>query len=260
MSDLFTTLFLITVVLSFSCAPGSPAVSADGVPIAFQVQGKGSPALVFIHGWSCDKSYWEAQVAHFSKKHNVVAVDLAGHGESGLGRETYTMAAFGEDVAAVVEKLGLDKVVLIGHSMGGSVIVEAARRLPGKVIGLVGADTFQEIEPEWTQEQVDEWLASFREDFAGTTADFVRTMFTPASDSALVEKIVADMSAAPAEVALSALEKLFDFRKHGIAGALREVKIPVRCINSEKYPTNVEAGRRHGGCGPFRDERGPRNL
>ena len=245
MKKLTAILFSVVVFMTSGCAPERTAVSADGVPISFQVKGSGTPALVFVHGWCCDKSYWDAQVAHFSKKHKVVAIDLAGHGESGLGRKVWTMAAFGEDVVAVADKLGLDRMVLIGHSMGGAVILEAARRMPERVIGLVGADTFNNVEVNFTQDQVDEWFAPFRADFATATANLVRTMFTPASDSALVEKIAADMSAAPAEVGLGAFEESLDFHNNEITQALREVKAPVRCINSEKYPTNVEAGRRH---------------
>jgi pimeloyl-ACP methyl ester carboxylesterase len=245
MNDLIVSLFLLTVALSFGCAPERTAVSADGVPISFQVKGSGSPALVFIHGWCCDKSYWDAQVAHFSKKHKVVAIDLAGHGDSGLGRKVWTMAAFGEDVVAVADKLGLDRMVLIGHSMGGSVILEAERRMPGRVIGLLGADTFKIIEPEFTREQVDEWVTSFRAEFAQTTANYVRSMFSPTSDSVLVEQIVADMSAAPTEVGLGAMEASLDFVMNDLPGALRDVEAPIRCINSTKYPTDIEAARRY---------------
>lgn len=75
---------------------------------------------------------------HFSAKHRVVTLDLAGHGHSGLARTRYTMKAFGEDVQAVTQAVGGRRVILIGHSMGGSVIAEAARLLPGRVIGLIG--------------------------------------------------------------------------------------------------------------------------
>ena len=60
-------------------------------------------------------------------------------------RWEYTIETFGRDVAAVVEKLELEKVILIGHSMGGAVIIEATRQMPGRVIGCVGADTFHNI-------------------------------------------------------------------------------------------------------------------
>jgi len=239
-------LHILLLILIFSllagCAPDRTAVSADGIPIAFQVQGSGAPALVFVHGWCCDKSYWDAQVPYFSRKYKVVTVDLAGHGESGLGREAYTMESFGEDVVAVVDNLGLDKVVLIGHSMGGPVILEAARRMPERVIGLVGADTFNNVEQKF---QVDELLASLRANFSETTSGFVRSMFTPAADSLLVEKIAADMSSAPPEVGVSAIESISIYWNDKLTRALQQVQAPVRCINSGRYPTDIEAGSRY---------------
>ena len=54
--------------------------SKDGVSISYQVTGKGLPALVFVHGWCCDKSYWDPQVRYFAADHQVITVDLAGHG------------------------------------------------------------------------------------------------------------------------------------------------------------------------------------
>jgi pimeloyl-ACP methyl ester carboxylesterase len=57
------------------------ALSPDGFSIAYETLGEGSPALVFVHGWSCDRSYWAAQLEPFSRDFRVVAVDLAGQGE-----------------------------------------------------------------------------------------------------------------------------------------------------------------------------------
>jgi len=217
--------------------------SADGVSIAYRVVGSGKPALVFVHGWSCDQSYWDAQVPHFARQHKVVTIDLAGHGESGLDRNTWTMKAFGEDVVAVVKELGLDQVVLIGHSMGGAVIAEAAWRMPERVIGLVGADTFWNVERMSTQEEINEFLARLKISFTETTREFVSsTMFTPASDPVLVERIVADMSAAPPEVGLGAVEGM---SKQDLARAFEEVQVPIRCISAGNSPIDVEAARRH---------------
>jgi len=70
------------------------AISADGVSIAYEVRGEGEPALVFVHGWCCDRSYWDAQLPYFAQKYKVVAIDLTGHGESGLDRKEWTMGAF----------------------------------------------------------------------------------------------------------------------------------------------------------------------
>ena len=89
--------------------------SADGVMIHYETRGSGDRELVFVHCWSCDRCYWEEQLDEFSKDYQVVAVDLAGHGESGMGRETWSMEAYGADVAAVANKLGLKELILVGH-------------------------------------------------------------------------------------------------------------------------------------------------
>ena len=221
------------------------AISADGVSIAYEVKGEGEPALVFIHGWCCDRSYWKEQLSHFAEKYKVVAIDLVGHGESGLDRKEWTMGAFGEDVVAVVNKLNLKQIVLVGHSMGGHVLLEASRRMPKRVIGLVGVDTLHDFEFKFTQEQIDDWFSPLRSNFVEATKDNVRTMFTPNSDPTLVEKIVADMSSAPQEVGLGALEGYVDFQNNEIIQVLKEVKAPITCINSDQYPTNVETNQRY---------------
>jgi len=216
--------------------------SADGVMIRYEVVGKGEPTLVFVHGWSCDRSYWKAQVDEFARTYQVVTVDMGGHGESGLGREDWTLAAFGADVAAVVNKLNPDKVVLIGHSMAGGVNIQAARQLPGRVIGLIGVDTYKKFGTGYSQEQITEITAPFRADFATSVDGRVRSMFPENADSALVDQIAADMSAAPPEVAISAFENYFSGNAVEI---LKEVRVPIRAINSDMWPTDLETNRRH---------------
>ncbi len=106
------------------------ALSFDGVPITYEVGGSGAPALVFVHGWCCDRHYWDEQVDHFAAHYAVVTIDLGGHGASGRQRTAWTMSAFGRDVVAVVERLGLPQAVLIGHSMGGFIIQNFWRITP----------------------------------------------------------------------------------------------------------------------------------
>ncbi len=221
------------------------AISADGISIAYEVRGEGEPVIVFIHGWCCDRTYWKAQLPYFAQKYKIVTIDLAGHGESDLDRKEWTMGAFGEDVVAVVNKLNLDQVVLVGHSMGGFVILEAARRIPQLVIGLAGIDTLQNFEDKLTQEQIDEMLTPLRSNFVEFSRNFVLSMFTPTSDSALVEKIANDMSSAPPVVGIGALEGYIGFQNNEIIRVLQEVQAPITCINSDKYPTNVEANQRY---------------
>ncbi len=227
-------------------APRAPTVpSADGIPIAYEVHGQGSPALVLVHGWSCDRGYWKEQVADLAPEHQLVMIDLAGHGESGLGRKDYTMASFGEDVAAVVDSLKLEHVVLVGHSMGGDVIVEAAKRLPGKVAGLVWVDDYKSLGTPHSAEEVDAFVAKFRKDFRGTTTGFVRGLFGPGADPKLVERVAKDMASAPPAVALSALQNSFSYSRQ-VTATLAELKLPVVAINSDREPTDYESLAKYG--------------
>ena len=219
--------------------------SADGVPISYEVHGEGEPALVFIHGWSCDGRYWRNQVAHFANEHRVLVVDLAGHGHSGLGRQDYTMAAFGEDVRAMVEAEGVSEMILIGHSMGGPVSVATALLMPDSVKGIVGVDTFQDVGGDMGAEEFEALIGPLRENFRSGVAAFVQRMFGDETDASLREWVVADMSAAPPSVALSALEEMFkDVIEREARTAFAELEVPVVAINADIWPTNVEGNRR----------------
>ncbi len=220
--------------------------SVSGVPVAYEVRGEGPIALVFVHGWSCDRSYWSAQLGPFSRQYKTVAIDLTGHGESGLGQpQNWTIGSFGADVAAVVEKLGLQRVVLIGHSMGGDVVTEAARRLPGRVEGLIWIDTYKQLGTYRTPEQVQATVAPFRESFTETTRTFVRGMFPPTANESLVERVAADMSSAPSAVSLASMESSFSYDRLTPA-TLQRLKLPVIAINPDNGPTDRASMERYG--------------
>ena len=139
-------LFLSILFVCSACTyePVTSATSFDGVEINFSNQGKGEPVIVLVHGWTNNKSIWDGQVAHFSEDYNVIAIDLAGHGASGTNRSDWTMEAYGKDVVAVVEAVEAEEVVLVGFSMGGAVVVEAATILGDRVSGIVFADNMHD--------------------------------------------------------------------------------------------------------------------
>jgi len=220
--------------------------SKDGTLISYEIHGKGEPALVFVHGWSYDARYWRAQLSHFSKKYRVVVLDLAGHGHSGSTRLQYSMKAFGEDVLAVTEATGSHSVILIGHSMGGSVIAEATRLMPNRVIGLIGIDTLENIEYTMTREELEKMIAPLKKDFQTGSRQFVKEMILPHTDSQLREWILADMSAAPPTIALSAMNETMSQYITGEASKIfNEIRIPVFTVNGDLWPINYEANRRH---------------
>jgi pimeloyl-ACP methyl ester carboxylesterase len=220
--------------------------SKDGVPISYEVSGAGEPTLVFVHGWCCDARYWREQVLYFSKTHRVVTIDLAGHGHSGVSRSQHTMSAFGEDVRAVTEAADSSGVILIGHSMGGSVIAEAARLMPNRVLGLIGIDTLENIEYPLTREQLEGMIAPMESDFPAGSRQFVQMMISPHTDPELREWILSDISAEPPAVALSAMKDMMSQYITGEAAAIfDEIRIPVITVNGDQWPINYEANRRH---------------
>ena len=224
-------------------------VSADGVPVRYAVYGGGLPAIVFVHGWSCDRRYWVGQVGHVAGRFTVVTVDLAGHGESGTDRRSSTMPAFGDDVAAVVTGLDLPEVVLVGHSMGGDVIVEVARRLRPRVRGLVWVDVYRSLDESGsdaaTGEETAAFMAPFRTDFGAATRAFVRRIAGADTDPGLVDRIAEDMAAAPPHIALDAMRHAFSNERAAIAG-LRHAAVPAVAINPGSPPTDIESLARHG--------------
>jgi pimeloyl-ACP methyl ester carboxylesterase len=217
-------------------------ISADGVPIVYRVEGEGETALVFIHGWCCDSGYWKNQVPFFSKEYTIVTVDLAGHGESGVERESWSTESFGGDVVAVVNALDLDRVILIGHSMGGPVALEAARSLGGRVLGIVGIDTFQKLGIKAPDEIAKNFIKPFEQDFVGWTPNFVKGMFLPGADSALVSWVAEDMSSAPPEVGIEAMKANLAYDP---APALQEIHVPIYGINGSLFPVDIETGKRY---------------
>ena len=106
----------------------------------FVHSGSGSPALVFVHGFACTHEDWRHQLEHFERTHEVVACDLRGHGNTPGRPHECSIEHYGGDVAALVNNLDLARVVLVGHSMGCRVVLEAARLIPDKVAGIVLVD------------------------------------------------------------------------------------------------------------------------
>ena len=221
-------------------------LSKDKTPISFEVYGSDEPTLIFVHGWSCDGRYWRAQIPYFSSCYRVVTLDLAGHGHSGMTRSQYSMLAFGEDVKAVAEATETNQAILLGHSMGGSVIAEAARLMPDRVIGLIGVDTLGNIEYRMTKEELKNMLAPLEKDFRSGTREFVKQMILPYMDPQLREWILSDMSAAPPTVALSASNSMMSQYITGEAAKIfDEIHLPVVSVNSDMWPVNYEGNRRH---------------
>jgi pimeloyl-ACP methyl ester carboxylesterase len=103
------------------------------------VTGQGRPPIVFVHGFACAHNDWDAQVTHLSPRHQTVAVDLRVHGASFGTPDKCSVERYGADVAEVTRALALPQAVLVDHSMGCRVVVEAALQAPDHTVAIIGS-------------------------------------------------------------------------------------------------------------------------
>lgn len=209
--------------------------------VAFQTYGEGDLTLVFVHGWSCDSSYWSEQIEFFSQNFYVVTIDLGGHGASNVMRSDYTIESFGDDVLSVLDQIDGNNIFLVGHSMGGPVVVDVASKLGDRVKAVIGVDTLKTVdaEPMSLDAARNAWVP-FKDDFKNSIASFVRkSFFTENSSPLLVNKVSSDMASADPKIALSAGAGLLSYNT---PRAVRKIaNIPLILINAPEDPTKIEA-------------------
>lgn len=170
------------------------SIERNHLKIAYLDEGEGNITLLLVHGSFIDKSYWAAQVEYFKKEYRVIAVDLPGHGHSGNKRSTWNMQEYGRDICFLINKLKLQNVVLIGHSMGGDVILEAVAQSSENVIGFIGVDNFKNAGtplPDEFQAQSTVILQMLKSDFANTSEYYARqALLTATTDEAITNRVV----------------------------------------------------------------------
>jgi len=251
------TIAMGAVLVSAALAPAAGEVEtrtlavADGVEIAYDVRGAGSTTLVFVHCWACDREFWREQLDAFAGSHRVVSLDLPGHGASTADRESWSIPGLGEDVGALVEALDLQRVVLVGHSMGGPVSLAAAARLAGRVVGVVCVDTVHDADGSMPPGVAEQLAASFEQDFEGAMRQMVPAMFPPAADPG-VRDWVAERALGTDRAAAVALLRAFE--DVDLPGLLSGAGVPIRGVNAHPLPpvipeTKVETNRKYADYG-----------
>lgn len=167
--------------------------ASDGQRIRVETHGSGDLAVVLVHGGACDKGHWAKQISSLGRHWQAVVFDLPGHGESGKDRQGWSIEKFGDDVARVASAAVDTKLVLVGHSMGGLVALEAARLLGTKVAGVIIVDALHQPSVRMTAPRSPEG--------ADVRTMMKKGMFTPSSDPVLQDRIVEGMLSVPSEIA-----------------------------------------------------------
>ncbi len=201
-----------------------PTITHKDTKLAYDVRGRGKPAFVFVHGWTCDRSFFAAQAKHFARRHRVVSLDLRGHGESDKPVGAYPISAYVDDIAFLIQALRLGKVVAVGHSMGGIAVLELAAAHPDKVAAIVMVDPAPFVFPPELKAGVEAMVAAIEAGNQEPRRQFIaNNLFLKTSDKRLVKQVLNVMMAAPSHVAAAAMKGILAF--NGQAAAAR-CKVP----------------------------------
>jgi pimeloyl-ACP methyl ester carboxylesterase len=239
----------IVLTFQFSCnnaATNAKPASAEkriidnrGVRIDYTDTGNGDTTLFFVHGWCINKTYWSDQVNFFSGKYRVVTVDLPGFGQSGKNRTSWSAGAFGSDIDSVLSQLNLRNVVLVGHSMAGDIILQAAINAPDRVIGLVGVDNFKNCSYAPTQQEKEEEakaIDTLKHNFKRVASEyFNQALFYKTTADSIRKRVLNDVAGVDTVIAAACMEQQdFDEVKSLVA-----VKKKLYLINSDVTPTDT---------------------
>jgi pimeloyl-ACP methyl ester carboxylesterase len=197
-----------------------PFLRRDGVALHYELSRGDAVPVVLIHGWCCDHRHMAPLAQHFAQAgHTVLALDLRGHGGSDKPQQAYPIGAFADDVAWCCHALGLERPVLIGHSMGGIVAYELAEReplLPGAIVMLDSAVVLPAAAREGVPRLLDKLSGP---DYVETLREFVaRVLFLPSDAAARKAGILDAMTATPQHVMLAAYAGLAEYDAASSAG------------------------------------------
>lgn len=216
--------------------------STDNTQIAYEISGAGSYTLLFAHGWLGNKSWWNAQREVFEKNFKIAALDLGGHGESGKGRKNYTASLYADDIAAVARELDAEKLILVGHSMSGAYVLEAAQKVKN-LKAIIIIDTLKNLEMDMPAEMLEGILGSYRKDFKNAVENMLPLyLFAPTTPADVRSRLQAEFLTNNGDFASNALEPLY---KMDVRSFAKAVSVPVYAINSDFIPTEIEVNKKY---------------
>jgi pimeloyl-ACP methyl ester carboxylesterase len=173
--------------------------------------GSGGVPVVFVHSLAGNAEQWLRQFEHLRRERRAVAIDLRGHGHSDPPRDgDYSIESMAGDIDVVVNALGLQRFVLVGHSMGGSVSIAYAGIHPEKVAGLLLADPSGDAR-KVPKEQMNPFLAALQSDsYARAIEDYWQVLLA-GSKPGVRERVLQDLHNTRQETVFGAFRSSLEF-------------------------------------------------
>ena len=204
-----------------------------------------APALLFLHGAFINKEYWSAQIDYFSPRYRTLAPDLPGHGGSSAPAGDQRIEGYGEAIVNLIRSLDLAKVILVGHSFGTDVMLEAAVRDPARILGLVAVDHLKHVGQEVPRAATQQLIEGLRTNFTATCAHYARqALVTEATDEALVARLLDDFSRMDRSVGVALFQRSLGYTARQV-DLLRRVPHHLNLLHVDYSPTDEQALRQH---------------
>jgi pimeloyl-ACP methyl ester carboxylesterase len=222
------------------------------IEMHYEASGDGSPSLLLVHGFACDHRDWSAQVEALSERHRVLTCDLRGHGYTRGNPQDCSIETYGADVMDLVEALELAPAVLVGHSMGCRVVLEAACQRPAAVAGLVLIDgsVTASGDPGAAELAMGEKIAA--RGFRSFIEDFFRDMFPVPFGPA--DEIIERACKLPVEIGSTLFPRISRWDAQHMNTALAAVRVPLMVIQSTYVgPTLKRESLQAGQSSPWLD-------
>ena len=208
----------------------------DETKLSVLDHGQGLTPVLFIHGNSCDHTFFAPQIEHFSSRRRVIAPDLRGHGVSDKPEGEYSFARLADDLAETAQALELPPVVAVGHSMGGRIALELSCRHPGLVSAVACLDSTL-LTPPGRPSRVHSLLQGLRSTaWQGYFLRYFEAVFEAADDPERKKAILTRMLATPQHVIVGLFEQ---WRLADGAAAARACRTPFLYIGSTRPRTDV---------------------
>ncbi|HEY0465867.1 MAG TPA: alpha/beta hydrolase [Polyangiaceae bacterium] len=215
--------------------------AVDGQRIAYRTIGHGEITVVLAHCWGCTSALWDGVAARLVGRYRFVLVDLPGHGQSTGTRRAWTVRAYAQDLAAVVDSIGGAPVILVGHSMSGRIVTEAARSsLRGRVRGVVLVDSVPDVAHIAGDAERLSLVARLRADFGGTVHELVSGL-EPASAEQPIATVTALIERMDPRVAREVLDQNLSYP---FLERLSGLEVPLWSVNASITATDQVANQR----------------
>jgi len=205
----------------------------NGTTIAFEARGAGDVSLLFIHGMSCNHEDWKDQLDYFEKDHQVIGVDLIGHGQSSKHiSEAVTIERMASDVIGIVNNLGIDSIVLVGHSLGCRVALEVFNQAPHKISKLVLVDGSKigEGDPEQAYKDMIDILEN--EDYVTNMKAMFKDMVSTLTKPHIADRIIKNAASMPKELGKGLAPNMMKWDAGKFDTIISKIDIPVLLIQS----------------------------